>query len=133
MKLKRLVYAIIGWISLSFGVAGVCLPVLPTVPFFLLTAYCFTRSSARLHDWFVGTSMYRKHIEDFVQKKGMTRTAKLCTLSMLTLLFGIGFFAMNRLGVLRWIVFAVWVCHVLYFLFRVPTRKAPGPVKQSSE
>ncbi|MDY3052503.1 MAG: YbaN family protein [Ndongobacter sp.] len=133
MKLKRFVYAIIGWVSLGLGVVGLCLPVLPTVPFFLLTAYCFTKSSVRLHDWFVGTKMYRKHIEGFVRKKGMTRTAKLWTLSTLTLVFGAGFFAMHRLGAIRWIVFAVWVCHVLYFLFRVPTRRAPEPVEGGSE
>ena len=72
MKLKRLIFLILGFLCLGLGCIGVALPILPTVPFFLLTVFFFANSSQKLHDWFVSTKLYKKHLESFVKKKGMT-------------------------------------------------------------
>ena len=58
MKLKRLLLIAAGWISLILGVIGIVLPLLPTVPFFLLTVFCFAKSSERLSVCFKSTSQY---------------------------------------------------------------------------
>ena len=71
-----MIFLIVGCVSLALGCIGIVLPILPTVPFFLLTVFCFANSSQKLHDWFIGTRMYKKHLESFVQKKGMTIRAK---------------------------------------------------------
>ena len=123
MQLKRLIFLIIGCVSLGLGCVGIVLPILPTVPFFLLTVFCFSQSSQRLHDWFVNTKMYHKHLESFVQKKGMTVRTKATILTSVTLLMTVGFVLMARKGI--WvpciILGVVWVCHLVYFLFGVKT------------
>ncbi len=123
MRLKRLIFLVIGCVSLGLGCVGIVLPILPTVPFFLLTVFCFSQSSQRLHDWFVNTKMYHKHLESFVQKKGMTVRTKMTILTSVTLLMTIGFVLMARKGI--WvpcvILAIVWVCHFVYFLFGVKT------------
>ena len=58
------------------GCIGIVLLILLTVPFFLLTVFCFANSSQKLHDWFIGTKMYRKCLEFFVRRKDMTRKVK---------------------------------------------------------
>lgn len=76
MKLKQIIFLIIGCLSLALGCVGIVLPILPTVPFLPADGFCFANSSQKLHDWFIGTQMYKKHLESFVQKKGMTVRAK---------------------------------------------------------
>jgi hypothetical protein len=123
MSLKRLLFLIVGCISLGIGCIGIVLPILPTVPFFLLTVFCFANSSKKLHDWFVGTSLYKKNLESFVQKKGMTAKTKAGIIIPVTLLMGFGFFMMLRKGLIVPCVILgiVWICHIVYFLFGVKT------------
>ncbi len=123
MKLKQLLFLIIGCLSLALGCVGIVLPILPTVPFFLVTVFCFANSSQRLHDWFVGTQMYKKHLDSFVKKKGMTVRTKAGILSSVTVLMAVGFFFMMRKGLLVpcIILAVVWVCHIVYFVFGVRT------------
>lgn len=125
MKVKQVVFIVLGCICLALGTVGVFLPILPTTPFFLLTVFFFANSSQKLHDWFVGTKLYKKHLESFVQKKGMTRRTKISILTSVTLLMGFGFFMMARKGI--WvpciILAVVWLVHLLYFIFGVKTIK----------
>lgn len=47
----RLIWLICGLVALGLGLIGIVTPILPTVPFLILAAFCFSRSSERLHDW----------------------------------------------------------------------------------
>ena len=123
MKLKKGAYIIIGCICLGLGIAGTVLPILPTTPFLLVTAYCFAGSSERLSAWFKGTKLYRNHLESYVKKEGMKVSTKASILLSVTLLMGFGFFMMARRSI--WVPCAilavVWTAHAWDFLFRVKT------------
>ena len=103
------------------GCIGIVIPVLPTVPFFLLTVFCFANSSERLHDWFIGTGMYKKHLESFVKRRGMTLRTKVTVMVSVTVMMGIGFWMMDAVPAGRAVLAAVWLWHVLYFVFRIRT------------
>lgn len=125
MSPKRIVFMVLGCICLALGCVGIALPILPTVPFFLATVFFFANSSQRLHDWFVGTRMYQKHLDSYVKKKGMLMKTKLTILSSVTLIMAVGFIMMLRkeIYVPCIILGIVWVCHVIYFFFGVKTIK----------
>lgn len=133
MKLKQIIFLIIGCLSLALGCVGIVLPILPTVPFFLLTVFCFANSSQKLHDWFIGTQMYKKHLESFVQKKGMTVRTKATILTSVTALMTVGFVLMLRKGIIVpcIILAVVWVCHLVYFLFGVKTVPAAETAQEN--
>ena len=119
--MKKVIYIIIGCISVGLGAAGSVIPVLPTVPFLLLAAYCFARSSEKLHHWFTSTKLYKDHLESYVKGEGMTRQTKLRIMITVTLLMSVGFIMMSRVPVGRIILAFVWLFHILYFVFGVKT------------
>ena len=123
MKLKKILLVIIGCISVGLGALGVVLPILPTVPFLLLAAFCFARSSERLNNWFTGTKLYKNNLESYVKGKGMTRKTKIKIMVTVTVLMTIGFIMIDQVLVGRIVLACVWVFHILYFVFGVKTIK----------
>ena len=76
MSPKRIVLIIIGFISLALGIVGIFLPLLPTVPFILLSAACFSRGSVKMHDWLVRMPFAGKVIDDYENGRGVSRKSK---------------------------------------------------------
>lgn len=73
----RTLWLLIGLTSLALGIAGVVLPLLPTTPFVLLSAYCFARSSPRLHDWLLANRTFGPLIRNWEQHRAIAPRAKL--------------------------------------------------------
>ena len=88
----RFLWMIAGFLCLVLGTVGVVLPILPTVPFYMATVFCFAKGSKRVHRWFLGTRLYKKHLESFATNKEMTKKTKTSILTTVTILMAIGFF-----------------------------------------
>jgi len=84
--IKRTFWLFFGLLSLLLGIIGVFLPLLPTTPFVLLSAYCFSKSSKRLHAWLLNHKLFGSLISDW-EKHGVIRNKTKCiaTASMLIL------------------------------------------------
>lgn len=121
MNIKKIIYIILGCAGLVLGAIGSVMPMLPAFPFLLLAAYCFGKSSERLHTWFIGTKLYKKNLESFVQGRGMTWAAKLRIMGTVTVVMAVSFLMMKNVPVGRMVLACVWVFHVLYFVFAIKT------------
>lgn len=123
MKIKKVLFVILGCIGLALGAVGAVLPLLPAFPFLLLAAFCFAKSSERLHNWFTGTKLYKNNLESYVKGKGMTWKTKIRIMITVTLLMSIGFTMMLLKGIYIpcAILAGVWVFHIVYFIFGVKT------------
>ena len=117
----RIFWIILGFLWLGVGSAGIVLPILPTVPFYMATVFCFAKSSRKLHDWFVGTDLYKKHLDSFVKQRAMSMGTKFRIVGTVTFVMAVGFIMMSRVPVGRICLVFVWVCHLLYFFLRVKT------------
>ena len=123
MNIKKAFFIVLGCLSLGLGAVGAVLPILPTAPFLMLAAFCFAKSSEKLHNWFISTKLYKKNLESFVQGKGMTVKTKIRIMVTVTILMSIGFIMMHAVTVGRIILGFVWLFHVLYFIFGIKTLK----------
>ena len=123
MRIKKLLWILLGCISLGIGAVGAVLPMLPAFPFLLLASISFAKSSRKLHTWFINTKIYKKNLESYVRGQGMTRITKVRIMIMVTLLMSVGFTMMltKAIYVPCVILACVWIFHILYFIFGVKT------------
>ena len=66
MKVKKVLLVALGCVGLALGAVGAVVPLLPAFPFLMLAAFCFAKSSERLHAWFTATKLYKKNLESYV-------------------------------------------------------------------
>ena len=123
MKIKKIVYIIIGCVGVVLGAIGAIVPMLPAFPFLMLAAFSFSRSSERLDKWFKKTKLYKDNLEDFVAGKGMTWKVKIRIMITVTILMSVGFIIMGTRGIyFGCIVLSfIWIFHILYFCFGIKT------------
>lgn len=80
----RFLWAFLGLACVGLALVGVVLPLLPTVPFLLLAAFFFARSSERLHYWLLSHSTFGPLIDDWHSRGAIRPRAKrIATLSII--------------------------------------------------
>ena len=119
----KLLWLMIGIVSMVLGAIGVVLPVLPTTPFLLLASFCFAKGSDRFHKWFIGTKLYKKHLESFVTSRSMTLKTRLCILLPASAMLILAMLAMSNIYGRVFIVFLI-IFKYIYFFTRIETVKA---------
>ncbi|MDC0146958.1 YbaN family protein [Amylibacter sp.] len=79
----RVIWLIFGYIALILAILGVILPLLPTVPFLLLAAFCFARSSEKIHKWLINHPRYGPPIYNWQNSGSINlKSKKLATICM---------------------------------------------------
>lgn len=123
MKLSKIIYTIIGCLSLALGSVGAVLPILPTVPFLMLSALCFAKSSEKLNTWFKQAKIYKNNLESYVRGEGMTMRTKTKILLTVTALMAVAFVVMlsKKVYIGCIALSIVWLVHILYFTLAIKT------------
>ena len=118
MIFKRGFFLILGLSSLVAGLIGILLPLIPTVPFILLSAYCFARSSQRLHTWLHQHPWFADALQNWNEERALRRPLKRKAMWMTLLSFSISILVVPILWVKLMLICMCLV--LLLYLYRLP-------------
>lgn len=76
MMLSHRLWTLAGLVALALGILGIPLPILPTTPFVLLAAFCFSKGSPRLRHWLVTHRRFGPSIAAWEANGAIPRRAK---------------------------------------------------------
>jgi uncharacterized membrane protein YbaN (DUF454 family) len=109
---------LLGSISLFLGILGMILPILPTTPFLILSAYFFSKSSSKIHNWILSRPYFGKIIGDWEKHGIITKKAKTQAMIAIFLLFGVSIFILK---------FSAWIgligLAICFFIITRPSEK----------
>ena len=108
-----------GGIAFGIGVVGVVVPLLPTTPFLILAAYCFSRGSRRLHAWLIDHRTFGPPIRDWREHRAISRKAKFSAMVAVVLIFSLSIFLQAPLWALA--LQGIVLAGVAVFLLTRPT------------
>jgi len=117
----KIIFIILGTLSLAIGCIGIFVPGLPTTPFVLLTAALYIKSSDRMYNWVIESRIFGKYIKNYQARKGMEISTKLYSIALMWIMIFIStyFFIDNR--IVDWIVVAAGILGTITVGFIVPT------------
>ena len=126
MNVFKIVWVVLGTVSLGLGLLGIVVPGLPATPFFLLTAGLWMRSSEKLHGKLLANKVVGRYIHDFYARKGMSPRTKIYSIALMwTMIFvSCGFF-ITALPVIL-IVVATGMTGTVVMGFIIPTVRDPS-------
>ena len=119
----RYIFLTVGAISFALGTAGIVLPMLPTVPFYMITLFCLARGSERFHRMFLESSLYQKTVGAYERDKALTLRTKLSILLSVSTIMAIGTYFSQDMPIALIVMSFVWIGHVIALVFIVKTKK----------
>lgn len=78
----------VGWLAVVLAALGIFLPVLPTVPFLLLSLACFARSSEKLYSWLVNHNRLGSLVRPYLENEGLPPGVKAKAIGLIWLSIG---------------------------------------------
>lgn len=117
-----------GILSLLLGIVGILVPLLPTTPFILLAAACFSRGSARCERWLLAHPRFGPLIRDWRAYRAMPLRAKQLAWVMMAVGSLVAWLILPRLAWLPGLCCAL----VAVWIWRLPTRQSDGSLSQAS-
>lgn len=115
----RSLWFLFGTLAFLVGVLGIVLPLLPTVPLFLLAAFCFGKSSERAHNWLINHKTFGPPILDWRENRAINPKAKKSATVAVALAFSISLALGLPLHVL--LIQAVTLSCVMIFIWTRPS------------
>ena len=82
--MARPIYLVCGLLALGMGLIGIALPILPTVPFLLLAAFCFARSQPAWEQRLLDHPRYGAALRDWRERQAIRRPAKVAALGAMS-------------------------------------------------
>ncbi|SEQ47793.1 hypothetical protein SAMN03080615_01605 [Amphritea atlantica] len=120
--LIRTLFLMSGFFFVLLGIIGLLLPLVPTTPFLLVAAFCFSRSSERLHQYLLNHRWFGHYIRDWEEHGVIPLKAKLFASGMMLLMISYPLLFLNFHPGLKTAA-AATVIIALWYVWRKPSKR----------
>ena len=104
--MKQFFWKILGFLSLGMAYIGVVTPGIPYSPFVVFAAYCFAKSSPRMHAWIMNHKTFGPFITNWNQKRVFPLKLKFFMLASMSVSLLIMFFTgVKPIGIISTAIF----------------------------
>jgi uncharacterized membrane protein YbaN (DUF454 family) len=108
--MKKLLWKILGFISLGMAYIGVVTPGIPYSPFVVFAAYCFAKGSPKMHAWLYNHKLFGPFLTNWNEKRVFPLKMKFFMLAMMSLSLCIMFFTgVKLIGIISTAIFMGFV------------------------
>ena len=122
LRLKNALFVVLGFALLGLGLVGALLPVMPTVPFVLLAAMCFSSSSKKFYERLRRNRFFGPYIENYYSKRGITKRRKIAGIVLAWAGLGVSMFVMRKTWV--YIIAGIVGAGITLHFLLIKTRKS---------
>jgi uncharacterized membrane protein YbaN (DUF454 family) len=124
-RVARTAWLAAGFLAVGVGSVGVVVPGLPTTGFFVLAAWCFSRSSPRFEQWVLDLPHVGQMVRDHRAGLGMPRRAKVMAVSMMWAAIALSTWLLRDRWAVAAIVVALGLIGTWYLVLKLPTKQPP--------
>jgi len=121
-SIKNKLFILLGTISLITGIIGIVLPLLPTTPLLLLSAYFYSKGSQKLYNKLLNNKFFGKYIKDYRENKGITTQTKITSILSVWVGIGITFFYFTENNIVKTILVTIAIS-ISFYLLSMKTKK----------
>ena len=110
-KSIRLLWVLLGSLSVGMGVIGIFVPGWPTTIFLIIASYFYIRSSEKLYNWLINNKILGIYLKNYYSGKGMPLKAKIISILMM--------WAFGLLSIFLWIPSNLMIVKITVFILLV--------------
>lgn len=118
----KILFNLAGFTSLGIGIAGIFLPLIPTVPLMLAAAYFFAKGSDKFYKWLINHKIFGKYIRDYKSGSGIPKHAKIKAILLVWTSITISIIIV-KVQVVRILLLLISIA-LTYYLFNLPTKES---------
>lgn len=110
-KSIRLLWVLLGSLSVGMGVIGIFVPGWPTTIFLIIASYFYIRSSEKLYNWLLNNKILGIYLKNYYSGKGMPLKAKIFSILMM--------WSFGLLSIFLWIPSNLMIVKITVFILLV--------------
>lgn len=110
-KSIRLLWVLLGSLSVGMGVIGIFVPGWPTTIFLIIASYFYIRSSEKLYNWLTNNKILGIYLKNYYSGKGMPLKAKIFSILMM--------WSFGLLSIFLWIPSNLMIVKITVFILLV--------------
>jgi hypothetical protein len=122
-RVGRAAWSAMGFTAVGVGAVGVVVPGLPTTGFFVLAAWCFSRSSPRFEQWVLDLPHIGPMVRDHRAGLGMPRRAKVMAISTMWVAITVSGWLLRDRWPIAASVVLLGLIGTWYLTCRIPTKR----------